>query len=154
DEPGEGDIVAGMRRRYGGPPIPTDGAGPRQARAEIRPPARGDLVMTPKGTTVPRVETPHNTPKGTAVPRVHTPHDEAALDLRQVRRALRAGRDGDFPARLPGDWTGLGGKIADTFNAIVISNLRLASELERIGQVVGKHGKTRQRVTCENRSGA
>ena len=48
--------------------------------------------------------------------------------------------------RLPGDWTGLDGKIADTFNEIVAANARMASELERVGTVVGKQGKTRQRV--------
>jgi len=55
-------------------------------------------------------------------------------------------RDGDFSVRLPGDWTGLEGKIADTFNEIVASNARMASELERVGTVVGKQGQTRQRV--------
>ena len=35
---------------------------------------------------------------------------------------LQAMRDGDFSVRLPGDWTGLEGKIADTFNEIVAAN--------------------------------
>jgi hypothetical protein len=61
-------------------------------------------------------------------------------------RVLQAVRDGDFSVRLPGDWTGLEGKIADTVNEIVKSNARMASELERVGKVVGKQGKTRQRV--------
>lgn len=56
--------------------------------------------------------------------------------------------------RLPGDWTGLGGKVADTFNDIVSSNSRLATELQRVGQAVGKRGKTRQRVSYEHRVGA
>src|SRR5262245_44839735 len=75
-------------------------------------------------------------------------------DLRDILRALQAARAGDSTARLPGDWSGLRGKIADTFNAIVGSNRRMASELRRIGEAVGKRGKTRQRVSCENRSGA
>src|SRR4029453_9664982 len=41
------------------------------------------------------------------------------IDLREILRALRAMRDGDFSVRLPGEWTGIGGKIADTFNDIV-----------------------------------
>ena len=77
-----------------------------------------------------------------------------ALDLRQLLRALQAVRDGDFSARLPGDGTGLGGKIADTFNEIVGANQRMAGELERVGEVVGKRGKTRQRVSVGHRSGA
>ncbi|WP_172428498.1 HAMP domain-containing protein [Azospirillum brasilense] len=55
-------------------------------------------------------------------------------------------RIGDFSVRLPGDWVGLGGKIADTFNEIVAANQRMATQLERVGQVVGREGKTRQRV--------
>ena len=63
-------------------------------------------------------------------------------------------RDGDFSVRLAGDQTGLAGKIADTFNEIVTSNERLAGELERAGQIVGKDGKTRHRMSSDRRSGA
>ena len=38
------------------------------------------------------------------------------------------------------------GKVADTFNEIVAANQRMAEQLERVGQVVGREGKTRQRV--------
>src|SRR5262245_40418259 len=76
------------------------------------------------------------------------------LDLRAVLRALQLVRDGDFRARLPGDWSGLGGKIAATFSGMVSANARMESELLRIGQVVGKQGKTRQRVSSKNRVGA
>ena len=55
-------------------------------------------------------------------------------------------RTGDFSVRLPTDRTGLEGKIADTFNEIVAANERMASELEHVGQVVGREGKTRTRV--------
>jgi HAMP domain-containing protein/signal transduction histidine kinase/CheY-like chemotaxis protein len=68
--------------------------------------------------------------------------------------ALQAMRDGDFSVRLPGNWTGIEGKIADTFNDIVAANARVASELERVGQAVGQEGKTRQRVQCDRRRGA
>ncbi|MDR3388955.1 MAG: HAMP domain-containing protein, partial [Rudaea sp.] len=79
---------------------------------------------------------------------------DTANELRVVLKALRAMRDGDFSVRLPSDWTGLTGKIADTFNDIVFSNQRVAEELERIGQVVGKEGKTRQRAAWGGRRGA
>jgi HAMP domain-containing protein/CheY-like chemotaxis protein/signal transduction histidine kinase len=78
------------------------------------------------------------------------PHSE----LSELLRVLQAVRDGDFSVRLPGDWTGLEGKIADTVNEIVKSNARMASELERVGKVVGKQGKTRQRVKFGRPSGA
>ena len=48
--------------------------------------------------------------------------------LREVLKALRAMRDGDFSARLPSDWSGLTGKIADIFNEIVFSNQRVAED--------------------------
>src|SRR5215470_10977778 len=82
------------------------------------------------------------------------PLSAESVELREVLRALRAVRDGDFSVRLPNEWTGIGGKIADTFNDIVTTNERIASELERVGQAVGKQGKTRQRVRVERRSGA
>src|SRR4029453_450776 len=70
----------------------------------------------------------------------------SASDLRVLLSALQAMRDGDFSVRLPGDWTGLEGKIADTFNEIVAANQKMAQELNRVGQVVGKEGKTRERT--------
>ena len=72
----------------------------------------------------------------------------------QLLQALQAVRDGDFSARLPADWTGVEGKIADTFNDIVAANARMAAELERVGTVVGKQGNTRQRVKFGRASGA
>jgi HAMP domain-containing protein/CheY-like chemotaxis protein/signal transduction histidine kinase len=80
--------------------------------------------------------------------------DGSTLDLRTLLRALQAVRDGDFSVRLAGDQTGLAGKVADTFNEIVTSNERLARELERAGQIVGKDGKTRHRMSSDRRSGA
>jgi len=79
---------------------------------------------------------------------------ETRLDQRKLLRALQAVRDGDFSVRLPSDHTGLAGKIADTFNEIVTSNQQLARELERAGQIVGKDGQTRHRMSSERRSGA
>ncbi|MEO8018007.1 MAG: response regulator [Pseudomonadota bacterium] len=76
------------------------------------------------------------------------------LDLKKLLRALQAVRDGDFSVRLATDQTGLGGKIADAFNEMVSANQRMASELERAGQMVGKEGKTRIRVAAERRNGS
>ncbi|MDZ4869461.1 MAG: HAMP domain-containing protein, partial [Alphaproteobacteria bacterium] len=63
-------------------------------------------------------------------------------------------RAGDFTVRMPGDQLGIIGKIADTFNEIVASNERMATQLERVGEVVGREGKTRQRVKFAMSSGA
>ena len=60
--------------------------------------------------------------------------------------ALQAMRSGNFAVRLPGNLSGIEGKISDVFNDIVEANQRMAAQLERVGQVVGREGKTRQRV--------
>jgi len=67
-------------------------------------------------------------------------------DLAAILGSLQTLRDGDFSVRLPGSWVGLGGKIADTFNDIAAANQKMALELKRLGQVVGKEGKTRERA--------
>jgi HAMP domain-containing protein/CheY-like chemotaxis protein len=85
---------------------------------------------------------------------VHALDAESEVDLRKLLSALRAVRDGDFSAQLPTDWTGLAGKIADTFNDIVVSNRNLAAELARVGVAVGRKGGTRQRIAADRRGGA
>ena len=67
-------------------------------------------------------------------------------ELRQLLHALQSMRVGDFSVRMSGDQIGIMGKVADTFNEIVAANQRIAQQLERVGQVVGREGKTRQRV--------
>src|SRR5690349_878516 len=66
---------------------------------------------------------------------------------------LQSMRDGDFSVRLPGDWTGLEGIIADTFNEIVAANQKMADELKRVGQAVGKEGRTRERTRFDQSKG-
>src|ERR1700755_2325553 len=67
---------------------------------------------------------------------------------------LQAMRACDFSVRMTGDHLGIAGKIADTFNEIVATNQRMAQQLERVGQVVGLEGKTRQRVKFDLASGS
>ena len=55
----------------------------------------------------------------------------AATDLHILLHGLQAMRDGDFSVRLPGHWTGLEGKIADTFNEIIAANQQMAQELRQ-----------------------
>ena len=80
--------------------------------------------------------------------------DEDELDIRRLLKVLQGIRDGDFSMRLPGDKTGLSGKVADVINEIAATNQRLAREIERAGQLVGKEGRTRHRITTERRSGS
>jgi CheY-like chemotaxis protein/signal transduction histidine kinase/HAMP domain-containing protein len=74
--------------------------------------------------------------------------------LRVILQSLQTMKDGDFSVRLPVAWTGLAGKIADNFNEIVTANEQMAFELKRVGQAVGKEGKTRERIRVERRRGA
>src|SRR6187431_3775525 len=79
---------------------------------------------------------------------------DAVLDRRQLLHALQRVRSGDFSVQLPGELTGLDGKIADAFNEIVAANHKIAAELRRVGQVVGREGKTRERAKFDHSKGA
>ena len=75
-------------------------------------------------------------------------------ELQELLQALRAMRAGNFSVRMGVEHEGLLGKIADTFNDIVASNERMAQQLESVGQVVGREGKTRHRVKFGLSNGA
>ena len=80
--------------------------------------------------------------------------DGVSSELTTILASLQTMRDGEFSVRLPGSWTGLPGKIADTFNEIVAANQQIARELKRVGQVVGKEGRTRERTRFHQSRGA
>ncbi|MCI0704582.1 MAG: HAMP domain-containing protein, partial [Planctomycetia bacterium] len=64
--------------------------------------------------------------------------------------ALRQGRTG---VRLPPDWTGVAGKVADAFNEVVGQNERMAEELARLSRIVGKEGKLSRRLSLGDVTG-
>src|SRR5216110_2349354 len=72
---------------------------------------------------------------------------ENQIDLKQFLNALIAFKRGNFSFRLPAEWIGLAGKVADTFNEVIAINERMSRELERIGRVVGKEGRIGQRIS-------
>src|SRR6266700_221791 len=82
------------------------------------------------------------------------PDVTSPIELQNLLQSLRAMRAGDFSVRMGVEHDGLIGKIADTFNEIVASNERMAQQLERAGQVVGREGKTRHRVKFGLSNGA
>jgi HAMP domain-containing protein/CheY-like chemotaxis protein/signal transduction histidine kinase len=84
----------------------------------------------------------------------HAGNGATTVQLQDLLAALQAVRVGDFSVRLPGSSLGIEGKIADTFNEIVAANQRMAQQLERVGQRVGKEGKTKQRVKLGLSNGA
>src|SRR5688500_5214821 len=65
-------------------------------------------------------------------------------ELSELLRGLQGVRRGDFSVRLPAGWPGLMGEIADCFNDIVSMNQRMAEQIDRVGQVVGHEGRTRE----------
>src|SRR5208282_5343457 len=86
-----------------------------------------------------------------------TSSERTAQELAQLRRslgdtsfllnALTALKCGDFSVRLPLDWVGIAGKTADTFNEVVALNQRMARELARLRQSVGREGRINQRAS-------
>jgi HAMP domain-containing protein/CheY-like chemotaxis protein/signal transduction histidine kinase len=119
--------------------------------------------MQPDDVTFAEIETPTaehggdstNTAKTKRRSRVRDreAHDKD-FQLNDLLEALQAVHGGDFSARLPGNYVGIAGKIADTFNEVVTANQRMARQLEHVGQVVGREGKARQRVRFSLASGA
>ena len=67
--------------------------------------------------------------------------------------ALTDLKKGNASAQLPQDWTGVFGKVADSFNDVVAENLRMSHELARLSKVVGKEGKLKERAYVPNASG-
>jgi len=80
--------------------------------------------------------------------------ESTSANLGLVLAGLQTMRDGDFSVRLPGYWIGLPGKIADTFNEIVAANQQMARELKRVGQAVGKEGRTSERTKFHESRGS
>src|SRR6202165_1013839 len=70
----------------------------------------------------------------------------SVADPRILLSVLTRVKSGDFTARMPLEWTGLAGKVADSLNEVIIANQALEAELARVSQVVGKQGKLSQRI--------
>src|SRR5438874_7193669 len=78
------------------------------------------------------------------------PHTGEMSALLNALLALKKGKDG---VRLPAEWTGVAGKVAEAFNEVVEQNERMAEELARLSRVVGKEGKLSQRLNLGDVSG-
>ncbi|WBS00878.1 response regulator [Pseudoduganella sp. SL102] len=75
------------------------------------------------------------------------------LDLKLILQTLMALKKGDFSARMPSDWTGVSGKIADTLNDIIETNERIVKSVTEVSRVVGREGRLTQRAPVTNVSG-
>src|SRR5215471_2042438 len=69
------------------------------------------------------------------------------LDKRELLKVLSAFKRGNFSVRMSPESTGLAGKIADTLNEVIELNEKMARELARVSNSVGKEGKINQRAS-------
>lgn len=69
-----------------------------------------------------------------------------AVDPTVLLGVLAQVKAGDFTARMPLEWTGVAGKVADGLNEVIIANQALEVELARVSHMVGKQGKLSQRA--------
>ena len=69
-----------------------------------------------------------------------------SVDANALLSFLEQVKRGDFTARMPLDWTGVAGKVADGLNDVIIANQTLCAELARVSELVGKQGKLSQRI--------
>ncbi|HEY8759937.1 MAG TPA: HAMP domain-containing protein, partial [Candidatus Dormibacteraeota bacterium] len=75
------------------------------------------------------------------------------LDQAVLLRVLTEFKRGNFNVRMPDDWTGTAGKIADTLNEVIEANQRLGRELARVGRLVGDEGRITQRAAIPSLGG-
>jgi HAMP domain-containing protein/CheY-like chemotaxis protein/signal transduction histidine kinase len=73
--------------------------------------------------------------------------ESAEARSKQLLAAIIAFRDGDFSVRLPDDWSGLDGRLAEAFNQALSHEQRISSEIARLSQAVGKDGRLKQRMS-------
>ena len=68
------------------------------------------------------------------------------VDGKVLLQVLALVKGGDFTARMPLEWTGVAGKVADDLNEVILANEALEKELARISRVVGRQGLLSQRA--------
>jgi HAMP domain-containing protein/CheY-like chemotaxis protein/signal transduction histidine kinase len=74
-------------------------------------------------------------------------HESPDARSRQILSAMLAFRDGKFSVRLPADWDGIEGRIAEAFNQTIDNEDRVAREFARLSVTVGKEGRLKQRMS-------
>ena len=75
------------------------------------------------------------------------PASDDRLDEAVLLNVLSDVKSGDFTARMPVEWTGVAGKIADRLNDVIAANQTFGAELARVSRVVGKEGRLSQRLS-------
>jgi HAMP domain-containing protein/CheY-like chemotaxis protein/GAF domain-containing protein len=72
------------------------------------------------------------------------------IDAKLLLSTLMALKKGDFSARMPSDWTGVPGKIADTLNEIIETKEKMVKVVTEVSRVVGREGRLTQRAAVPN----
>jgi HAMP domain-containing protein/CheY-like chemotaxis protein/signal transduction histidine kinase len=75
------------------------------------------------------------------------------IDAKLLLATLMALKKGDFTVRMPSDWTGMAGKIADTLNDIIETKEKMVHVVTDVSRVVGREGRLTQRAQVPNMSG-
>jgi HAMP domain-containing protein/CheY-like chemotaxis protein/signal transduction histidine kinase len=68
------------------------------------------------------------------------------LDVKRLLSTLMALKKGDFSVRMPSDWTGVSGKIADTLNDIIETKEKMVETVTDVSRVVGREGHLTRRA--------
>ncbi|MDM7916312.1 MAG: HAMP domain-containing protein, partial [Candidatus Eisenbacteria bacterium] len=98
----------------------------------------------------------------TSVSETDSPHPAEAysnlavvddIQATQLLEAVLALRQGDFSVRLPSNWAGVHGKIADAMNDILAMSERRGREMARITTTVGREGRLRARLSVPGLTG-
>src|SRR6195952_4922029 len=76
----------------------------------------------------------------------NSPVSSDCVDGKALLSVLAQVKGGDFTARMPLEWTGVAGKVADCLNDVIVANEALGAELTRVSRVVGRQGELSQRV--------
>ena len=74
------------------------------------------------------------------------------IDAGVLLAVLARLKEGDLTARMPLDWTGVAGKVADGLNEVIIANQAFGTEVSRVSDIVGKQGQLSQRVLVGGRA--
>jgi len=75
------------------------------------------------------------------------------LDVKLLLSTLMALKKGDFSVRMPSEWTGVSGKIADTLNDIIETKQKMVEAVTEVSRVVGREGHLTQRAVVPGTGG-
>ncbi len=79
---------------------------------------------------------------------------DAEARSRRVLAALLAFSKGEFSSRLPAEWSGTDGLIAEAFNDAIANAQRVTDEAARLSSAVGKEGRLSQRMSSPGALGS